>query len=346
MRSRASFHIAVLTALVGAAPPQVPENLPKFSVSANVVTVDVLATDAKGAPIPFLQIKDFVITDEGESRAAHAVDYETSPLDMVLALDWSGVQPRISYTGWPARVRELLRSRRDQDRVGILSFGSREEIHTPLSHDRETIEEGIRQAFRSRVKARPSSPRILDALKSGLQLFTPSGPELRRRVIVLMTHNRERADGDARAHVSDLFLRKSVTLQVLVIPYYATPPVHHGPFPGRPRPNAPPDVIISERGKPLPPNTLRPAPDFGAADSIAEATGGEVFRVAAGAEPDWPWVFERISRRYLVSFSVPDSALGSGRRRIQIALSPEAQKRHPGATVRHPGHYQTPGAAK
>lgn len=64
--------------------------VPVFRAGSDAVRVDVLATDASGAPISGLEPGDFVLRDNGVMQRIITASFEEMPLHVVLALDASG----------------------------------------------------------------------------------------------------------------------------------------------------------------------------------------------------------------------------------------------------------------
>jgi VWFA-related protein len=108
---------------------------PVFRSGVDAVRVDVLVTDARGAPIPGLAPGDFTLSDSRVPQQIAASAFEELPLHLVLALDTSGSVEGERFERLIAAARALLDSLRPADAATLVVF-SHVIVMQPLAEGR------------------------------------------------------------------------------------------------------------------------------------------------------------------------------------------------------------------
>lgn len=307
-----------------------PSDVPTFRSGANLVVLDVQVLYGS-EPLGSLEPSDFHITDDGRDRPIELFEYGSAPLDLTFALDTSEGVSRTSAPEWHPSLRRALSNIRRGDRVGVVTFGADAVVHTRLTMDESVWDDAIDRAIERRHERR-SRPNIYGALLTASTLFDEPR-SFRRRVVLLVTHNMGAVDRDAAQIVAKRYSSVGITLQMVVVPTHEVPSQRRWGFGSvlnrRPNRDPMPPVVISEKQKPT--AKLGAAlSDLRTADSIADATGGEVFRYRDAYEPDrLGEVMMRLRNRYLIGFKVPDKEYVEGWHRINVHLSPTARKKYP-----------------
>ena len=116
---RASALTLVAVAIAACA---VRAQAPVFRSGTDAVRVDVLVADGRGAPVPGLTPKDFVLRDNGVAQSIAAVAFEDLPLHVVLALDTSSSVEGESFERLVAAARGLLEELRPMDAASLVVF--------------------------------------------------------------------------------------------------------------------------------------------------------------------------------------------------------------------------------
>jgi len=186
--------------------------------------------------------------------------------DLILAVDISGSMDQQDYSlaDRPASRLEVVRAaasrfidRRDQDRIGLILFGTRPYVQTPLTYDRETVAQMLQEAV---VGLAGRDTAIGDAIGLGVKRLREQPRD--NRVLVLLT------DGANSAGALDP--RQAAALAAeLGIRIYA---IGLGGSVGAKGPGG---FRLDRAAADLDPGTLR---------AIAEATGGYYFQASDARE--------------------------------------------------------------
>lgn len=253
-------------------------DVPVFRSDTNLVVLDVQVLHGS-APLGGMQPTDFQISDDGRDRPITLFEYGTSPLDIVVTADISQGIARTTAPEWYPNLRRALSNVSRGDRVGVVTFAAAALVHGRLTTDESAWEDAIDRAIERRQQRR-SKPDIYGALLAASTLFDEPA-SFRRRVVLLVTHNMGEVDNDKAETIAKRYSSLGITLQVLVVPTYEVLSERRwgvgSVLKRRPNQDSMPPVIIPEKQKP----TSRRGPalsDLRTADTIADATGGEVGR--------------------------------------------------------------------
>jgi len=255
-------------------------------------------------PVQGLKKEDFAITDEGQPQAISYFAHEKEPLNLLLLLDISGSMTR--YVAQMAQTaRDALGVLRPMDRVAIMVFGKRAELHQEFS---DNIAESARQiAHAVEDHDVGAGTQINVAVFSAAQYINENAGPNGRRAILILTDN--------------LSVSYQLTDGRVIRELNKADTVLNGMLVGR-----------AIRPRPLEPGRYENK-DYTPADvyHLAEATGGEAIRVDQ-PELSFREMVERIRARYTLAYPEPPSAPGTFRH-VRVTLTPDAQTRFPGAEV-------------
>lgn len=148
-----------------------------LKVDTSIVTIDATVS---GPTIPRLDKGDFKIYEDGQEQQISAFDASDSPFDIVLLLDLSGSTS--DKVGLIKRTtKHFIETKRDVDRVAIVTFNSGQTIISPLETDKTKLLNAI-----SRIKGNGAS-QVWDSEKFAMDLLKRDSPAGRRKSIVVMT---------------------------------------------------------------------------------------------------------------------------------------------------------------
>lgn len=314
---------ALLFVMWGLASPA--QTTPVFRGDSSLASVDVQVYDRNTLrPIAGCGTPDFEILEDGFPLRVVACEQAESALDAVLVIQTGRPLPRDRTA---ARVRAQLRGLvgdlGPEDRIAVLSYGSKPKIHCPLTADSGATLSGILEALRAR-HGYAEGWRLRDAVLAATELF-PKTIERGRRRAVALVHDRGEARSAASAdQVATALLEKSA--------------VFYGAKVDDPRPRASGGIKIGVgSGVPKMPKTPE-APAVSGLEEMAAATGGEILRgtEAIALIGD---ALTRLRTRYLIYFRPPPARGEARLRRISVALSRDGRARHPAGQVRGQREY-------
>jgi VWFA-related protein len=256
--------------------------------------------------------EDFIVTDNGAPQQIVYFSQEKEPLDLLLLLDISGSM-RAHVEEMSDKALEALRYLSPGDRVAIMTFGVRTNVHYPWSDNHAEVARQLRSAVDDQDKVgygTAINAAIIDAARYMAEDQDPG-----RHSILIVTDNLglnyQANDQMAIGHL----LHANATLNAIVI------------------------------GRGIRPRANQPAenPDFTPADvfKLAEATGGEAVK-AERAASFFPEMIERIRDRYTLAYHEPQGAKPGEFREIGVQLTAAARSAHPNAIIRaRSGYYVT-----
>ncbi len=328
---------------------------PVFEAEANLVLIDaqVLDKDTR-QPIRGLTRADFVVLDESAPSEIVVFDNSPAPLNILLLLDVSG---GFTNEGVLYCTDSFLSLRQPDDRIALVSFSDGDaKRRTTFTNDEGEIQRARKEIFdvdRNNSRRHVKNSRIFDAIRSGVNLFFES-PKMRRPVMLVVTHNREKRSVAKQQAVIDALLESSVKLEAITIPQETVRFRFSlkGTFVGMP-----PDRT---RPAPKPPEFLE---DLHSVEPIAAATGGQTVhldfanasRAPRGASIERGWntsevarilderIMGRLRSQYTLGVrgaSMPD---GTQFRRLDVRLTEAARQRYPNAVVSARSGYFTIG---
>jgi len=124
-------------------PPHQPVG-PPIHVNVRLVNVFVNVTDANGAPVPGLTVRDFALSEEGRPQKISYFERETNvPLSIVMAIDTSG-STRKDIPVEKDAAREFARALlRPADRLDLMDFNSDVREVVPFTCNVRLIDAGL-----------------------------------------------------------------------------------------------------------------------------------------------------------------------------------------------------------
>ena len=278
------------------------QDIAVFKSAASDVRVVVQATE-DGKLLEGLKQEDFVVSDEGQAQPVVYFARESEPLTLLLLLDISGSMRKhveqISET-----ARGALGYLAPGDRVGIMTFGARTNLHFEFFDNHAEVARQLRTAADD-IDRTGYGTAINAAVIDAAKLLTIDDSKGRRAVLILTDNLGLNFQADDPLTVGYL-LRADAMLSTIVV------------------------------GRAIRPGPRRTGanPDFTPADvfRLAEATGGETVR-ASHAAASFAEMIERIRNRYTLAYHVPQGAKPGAYRQITVALSDAARKLHPKAVL-------------
>lgn len=146
-------------------------------VDTSIVTIDATVS---GTTVPTLGKADFKIYEDGQEQEITVFDASDSPFDIVLLLDLSGsTSDKIGLI--KKTTKHFIETKRDADRVAIVTFNSGQNVVSPLQADKAKLLDAI-----SRIKGNGAS-QVWDSEKFAMDLLKRDSPAGRRKAIVVMT---------------------------------------------------------------------------------------------------------------------------------------------------------------
>jgi Ca-activated chloride channel homolog len=243
-----------------------------FGFSSLVLVSPVRGWRARTAVIPFiLEVLALLLLVVAMARPQRVVRLAASDrfgIDIVVALDASGsmaaedFRPRNRFTVAKELIAEFIRRRTD-DRIGIVTFGSRAATRVPITYDRR-IAEAILD--RSEIGEHGNGTAIGHALATSVNRLRTS--KTRSRVIILVTDGVNNSGSIEPLVAAELAARSGIKVYTIGVGSEGPVPLpvkRQNPFTG-----AIETVYTHIRGE-LDERTLR---------QIADTTGGEFFRAA------------------------------------------------------------------
>lgn len=146
-------------------------------VDTSIVTIDATVS---GTTVPTLGKGDFKIYEDGQEQEITAFEASESPFDIVLLLDLSGsTSDKLGLI--KKTTRHFIETKRDADRVAIVTFNSGQNVVSPLQANKAKLLDAI-----SRIKGNGAS-QVWDSEKFAIDLLKRDSPAGRRKAIVVMT---------------------------------------------------------------------------------------------------------------------------------------------------------------
>jgi VWFA-related protein len=253
---------------------------------------------------------DIILTDEGQPQPVAYFGQEKEPLDLLLLLDISGSM-REHIEQMAKTATDALHYLAPGDRVAIMTFGVKTNVHFPWFDNHAEVARQLRTAVDDQEKVgygTAINAAIIDACR-----YMTSDDSPGRHSILIVTDNLG-VNYKADDHMAIGYLLKAdATLNAIVI--------GRGIRPAEPKPGDNPEYT--------------PADVF----KLAEKTGGEAVK-AEHAESFFAEMVSRIRDRYTIAYPVPANAHPGQFRGITVALSPAARRLHPKAEIRaRSGYY-------
>ena len=293
---------------------------PTFKTGISIVEIDAQVFDKAGI-IDGLKQGDFAVTDDRQPVSLRYCVQEETPLDLLFLFELSKMMAanRMKLRG---AAEAAIAAMREGDRAGVLSFNEGIQIEAPLSADLKEVKRRVRTGLAYAAFA--GKPFVLPAV-AGAAKYLAAGPETHgRRAILMFGANA----GFALSNQNHMGVAKDLwnadtILSAVVIPtswtrfIFDDNPYHIFGMMALPKINR-----------------------FDYVDDVAEQTGGETIymedagpmRADRNPYVTLQQVIQRMRRRYRLYYDMPEAKPGQ-RRRVEIELSPAAQRLHPGARI-------------
>lgn len=283
--------------------------MPTFKTGVVDVRLDVQVTQGDTL-VKNLHKEDFVVTDEGAPQTIVAFAHGTERLSLLLLLDVSGSMQK--YLNQIARTaREAMKFLQPGDRVAIMVFGKRSELHQEFSDNLAESARQIANAIHDHDVGAGTAINLA-VLDAANYMDKHAGPDGRRAVLIL-TDNLSISFMQPDAKVIRALDDADTVLDAIVVGRGIRPELK----PGRTQ-----------------------NPDFTPADvfHLADETGGEAIK-ADRADASFKDMVERIRSRYTLAYHAPEAAQGTFRH-VGVDLTPQARKWYPAAVVHaRPGYW-------
>jgi VWFA-related protein len=298
---------------------QIPS--PTFTSDVKLVHLDIQVTERHtGRILRSLTKEDFEIQDNDETRDIAVFEGEAVPLDAVLLMDTTGQIGRNPWGDYSEGLQAIVKQLRSGDRLAVISVGANKVfVRTGLTSDEGLITEAILQTLRDRAKLRRGRSLLYESLGEAAGLFGAKTPQVRRRVVIALTHNRAKPNQKKISRTTTALLEADATVLGLVVPGLE---VRRG-FRSQgvvlfPRPRT-----VYDESVPAGPEVL---PEEHSLEPVAEDTGGELLRYGLNMVFAWSDVIDRLRSRYMAAFYAPASAKSGETRRITVRLTEAARK--------------------
>jgi VWFA-related protein len=146
-------------------------------VETSFVNIDATVS---GKTVPQLTKDDFRVFEDGVEQEITTFGASDKPFDIVLLLDLSGsTTDKLSLI--KKTTRHFIETKRDVDRLAIVTFNSTQTVVSPLESDKQKLNNKI-----SSIKGIGAS-KVWDSEKFAIELLKRDSPSDRRKAIVVMT---------------------------------------------------------------------------------------------------------------------------------------------------------------
>ena len=207
-------------------PPQVPT----LKVETRLVNIPLNVADQKGAPVGSLTADDFVLSEDGKVQKIAVFERSTTtPLSIVLAIDASESVLRDENLERNAAKHFVKALIRDQDEVDLMDFSDTVREIVPFTHDARRIDAGLSllehgdatalyDAIYLASQRLGETHAVAIATRPGLA----AAPEVRRRVIVLITDGGDTVKGSHYTQALEQAQRAgAMVYSLIIVPVYA-----------------------------------------------------------------------------------------------------------------------------
>jgi VWFA-related protein len=300
-----------------------PEQQKPIRAGTQLVVLPTSVTDQHGRPIEGLSSADFIVLDSGKRRPVQ-VDTEESglaPIALVTLIQTSDIS--LSALGKIRKVGTMI-----PDAVvgangesAVVTFDSQVKLLCDFTPDADAIS----RAFEDLKPADNNGGRMIDAVDESLRMLAKRRQDT-RAIIVIVGESRDRGSEGKLADLLAKLRNRGVAIYSLTYSAYLTP------FTTKADEYTPPPSrgglleAITETARLAKQNTVK---------ELTEATGGWrlSFQTKSKLENDLIRLGGEIHRRYYLSFTPQNEALGYHSLEVQI-------KGHPEAVVRtRPGYW-------
>lgn len=290
-----------------------PQDPATFRADIAEVRVDVQVAD-RGKLVSGLTVSDFEVYDQETLQPVKRFGRESDPVALVILLDVSGSMKRYVQQ-MASTAQKALTHLTPDDRVSVMAFAKGTETLSDFTNKFEEVQRDIDVGVEQHTLSAGTA--IYNAVVEAagdLQDQARKTPNVRRGVIIL-TDNESLNYQVTEKNVLESLFSADAVLNAIVTGKSSRP---KAPKPGEYR-----------------------NPDFTPTDifKISEETGGEAFQVDR-ADKIFPVMMERLRNRYSLVYKAPSGTPGEFRK-IRVALTPDAKRKYPKATIRARSGYYT-----
>jgi VWFA-related protein len=288
------------------------EETATFRAGVNLVHIDVEVRQGERT-VEGLTKDDFRVTDNGRAQTILSAASVEEPLDVILLLDTSAsMEPVMERVARAART--ALGQLREGDRVAVMAFDEAPELVADFTGDFAAVEQTIRE--RVLTRSFPRNTQIQRAVDAAALLFhKPSSHPAaggRRRAVLIVTDNLGmRREGQALPHLWEA----DAVLSGVIVRSPAMTGIYSVYFP--------PALV-----------------GVGGMGGLAEKSGGDTIKMDDAGE-GLRQMIQRLRLRYSLYYAMPEGKDGE-ERKVRVALTGEAGRRHRDAKVRARAGYRVP----
>lgn len=170
------------------------------------------------APPPLLDLKDFIVREDGIPQEITFFAAADTPFDLVLLLDLSGSNAK-NLKMIRNSAKRFVDAARDVDRIALVTFTDRPALYSTFSLDRKKLKKAIDD-----MDEAVGGTNFWDSMDYVLTDLIPQGSGLRRSAIVVMTDGIDNALPDVPGPGSRItfpaLLERIRTSESIVFPIY------------------------------------------------------------------------------------------------------------------------------
>jgi VWFA-related protein len=275
--------------------PNEPEAEDVLRIDTDLVSVDVIASDAMGRPVKNLRQEDFKVYSDGVEQPISFFQIEKRqgelrPLAIVFALDVSGSMTADEFVRLRAALQSFSNHLEDHPVVyAVMTFGMRVKTLQKLTADPRKLDESLERL--SRDETNGLSTHTYDAVDDAIRLLVRSAPRTRerrlmKRAVLVVTDGFPVGDTVKPETVIERANAADVSVFVVTLPSYSR-------------------VMASATQTPLP----TPLDVSG----LAELTGGRnVYANERDYAPLFRALAEEVSSAYVLAFYPPEEKRRDG----------------------------------
>jgi len=193
--------------------------IPTFGASVEVVSLNLVVTDARGRQVPGLTPEDLELLEDGISQPISLFTQEEWPVRLQVLLDASGSMGEALPFAKRA-ARRLLRTLRPGDTAEVAQFNRRLTVLQEPTGDIAALEESVERVTASGDTAFYNALYLTLRERAGSRA---DADELSRRAIVVLTDGEDTASLVDDEQLLDLARHKGVAVYAIGLP--SRPPV-------------------------------------------------------------------------------------------------------------------------
>ena len=169
-------------------------------------------------PPPILELKDFLVLEDGVPQEISFFAAADTPFDLVLLLDLSGSNSK-NLKMIRNSAKRFVDAARDVDRIALVTFTDQPALYSSFSLDRKKLKKTIDE-----MDEAIGGTNFWDSMDYVLRALIPRGSELRRSAVVVMTDGIDNALPDVPGPGSripfEALLRRIRDSESIVFPIY------------------------------------------------------------------------------------------------------------------------------